>query len=227
MPAPSKPFSWSFSRLKAFESCPKRHYHLDIAKDVTEPESDQLAEGSAVHAAMAARLDPTRKKPLPLSMDYLEPWVKSLEKAAGSEGRIGTELKAALTRDFGSTTFFARDVWFRGIIDAMVLRGSVAIIGDWKTGKVTDDNPQLALFAQLVFAQRPEVQRVRTIFFWTKTVEKTTKDWNREDMAGFWASMLPRVAVLKKAHDTSEYPAKPGRLCKRWCPVVQCVHNGI
>lgn len=222
-----KPFTWSYSRLKNFENCPKKHYHVDIAKNVVEPESPQLAEGSALHEAMAARLNPAKRTPLPLQYDHLEPWALALERAAGTEGRIGTELKSGLNRDFANAQFFGKDVWFRGILDVLVLRGPVAIIGDWKTGRVADDNPQLALFAQLVFAQRPEVQQVRTIFFWTKTMEKTSKDWRRGDMGGFWADMLPRVAALENAHKAAEYPAQPGRLCRKWCPVTQCAHNGV
>lgn len=221
----SKPFTWSYSKLKNHETCPKRHFHVDIARDVQEEESDQLIEGKILHDAMARRLDPAKKTPLPLGLDHLEPWADMLEKAAIG-GRIGTEIKAALNRDFGSTTYFARDVWFRGVLDVLVVKGEVAIIADWKTGKVSEDNPQLALFAALTFAQRPEVKAVRTEFFWTRTMERSRKDFTRADMPGFWAEMLPRVARLEAAAATSDYPAKPGFLCRSWCPVAQCAYHG-
>ena len=35
-----KPFSWSYSRLKNYEACPKKHYHLDIKKDLPPEESE-------------------------------------------------------------------------------------------------------------------------------------------------------------------------------------------
>ena len=50
-----KAFAWSYSRLKNFESCPKRHYHVDVVKDVREEESEQLKWGNALHDAFAKR----------------------------------------------------------------------------------------------------------------------------------------------------------------------------
>ena len=37
---------WSFSRLKSFEQCPKQFYHMKIAKDYTEGETDAMRYGS-------------------------------------------------------------------------------------------------------------------------------------------------------------------------------------
>ena len=42
---------WSFSRIKAFEQCPKKFYHLKIAKDYSEPETDAMSYGTAFHLA--------------------------------------------------------------------------------------------------------------------------------------------------------------------------------
>ena len=41
-----KPFAWSYSRLKNFEVCPKRHFHVDIAKDFREEEGESLVWGN-------------------------------------------------------------------------------------------------------------------------------------------------------------------------------------
>ena len=51
-----KPFAWSYSRLKNFESCPKRHWHLDIQKDIKEEEGEALLWGNVVHKALADRV---------------------------------------------------------------------------------------------------------------------------------------------------------------------------
>ena len=42
--------------------------------------------------------------------------------------------------------------WYRGIADVLKIAGSVALAVDWKTGKVIDDAPQLALLAACIFA---------------------------------------------------------------------------
>ena len=42
---------WSFSRLKSFEQCPKQFYHMKIAKDYSEPETDAMRYGTEAHLA--------------------------------------------------------------------------------------------------------------------------------------------------------------------------------
>lgn len=220
---PSKPYTWSYSRLKNFETCPKRSWHVDIARDIKEPESPQLLDGNLLHAAMAARIGPKRVQ-LPLGMEYMEPWANMLLQAAQG-GRIATEVKVALDKNFDATTYFGKNVWFRGVLDVLIIKGNMAIVGDWKTGRMTEDNPQLALFAQCVFSTYSMVDAVRTEFFWTANQERTRRDFRRADMPAFWAEMLPRVSRMERAHATSEYPAKPGRLCANWCPVHVCAYH--
>ena len=42
---------WSFSRLKSSEQCPKQFYHMKIAKDYSEPETDAMRYGTEAHLA--------------------------------------------------------------------------------------------------------------------------------------------------------------------------------
>ena len=97
---------------------------------------------------------------------------------------------------------------------------------DWKTGKIIEDGSQLALMAQCVFAHHPDVQKIRTEFVWLKEDATTRADFTREDMPKIWNGLLPRVQQLEAAAIAVNYPPKPGPLCRRWCPVTQCPHNG-
>jgi len=40
---------WSFSRIKSFEQCPKQFYHLKIAKDYVESETEAMRYGTEAH----------------------------------------------------------------------------------------------------------------------------------------------------------------------------------
>ena len=220
----TKPFAWSFSRLKNFESCPKKHYHADIAKDVKEEENDTLLYGNLVHKSLADRIG--KGKELPVTLRELEPWaVKMLAmKEVGAD--LLVEQKLAITEDFRPAEFFGRGVWFRSIADVLAVQGPVAITVDWKTGKILDDSQQLALTAACIFARYPTVSRIRTQYVWLKDDATTTHDFARDDMVAMWAGIWPRIMSLKHAHNTGEYPPKPGGLCRRYCPVTQCIHNG-
>ena len=54
---------WSFSKIKSFEQCPKKFYHLKVARDYKEPETEAMLYGTAVHLA-ADTLGTARRSPL-------------------------------------------------------------------------------------------------------------------------------------------------------------------
>lgn len=215
-----KAFSFSYSKLKNFETCPKRHYHYEIAKDVVEPEGEALQYGNAVHKALAEAL---QGKPLPKPFNHLSQWVDRVNPATGT---VLVEQQLAITKDFEPCEWFGKNAWYRGIADVVKITGQVALAIDWKTGKVVEDGSQLALMAQCVFAHHPEVQAIRTEFVWLKEDATTRADFKREDMAKVWAGLLPRVASLQHAYETMTYPPKPGGLCRKWCSVHSCPHQG-
>lgn len=216
-----KPFTWSYSRLKNFEVCPKRHYHCDIAKDWVEEESEQLQFGNKLHEALAARIGKGTELPKPFA-EY-EEWCA---KVLTGPGKILVEQKYAITRAFGPTTYFAKDVWYRGIADVVKINGPVALAIDWKTGKILEDSVQLTLMAACLFAHFPELQHVRCEFVWLAHDATTRIDISRDDLPAFWTKNMPRIEALERAHTMTEYPAKPGNLCRKWCPVKSCPHHG-
>ena len=216
-----KPFAWSYSKLKNYETCPKRHWHVDIQRDIKEEEGEALLWGNAVHKALAERLD--KNVPLPKSMLEYEKWAERLLHGGGT---ILVEQKLAINKEFGPESWFGDKAWYRGIGDVIKIVGPVALIVDYKTGKILEDGSQLALMAACVFAHHPEVKKVRSEFIWLKEDATTRADFTREGMAEIWRGIWPRIESLEYAHNTMTYPAKPGPLCKRWCPVNVCPHHG-
>jgi hypothetical protein len=234
-PAKPKDFAWSYSRLKNFESCPKRHYHIDVAKDVSEEEGEALQYGNFVHKALADRIAKGTPIPDPHKVN-LEPWAQRVLKGhpdakayeAATGAKVLVEQKLAITKEFDACDFYdkVKQPWFRGIGDVIIVNGPVALTLDWKTGKIIEDSVQLALTAACIFAAYPSVQRIRSSFVWLKEDAQTNADLSRTDMPALWAGVLPRVKLVQHAYDNNEFPAKPGFLCRRWCPVSKCPHHG-
>jgi hypothetical protein len=214
-------FAWSYSKLKNFRTCPKRYWHVDIAKDAKEPDSAALQWGNSLHDAFAKYV--AKGIPLPETMAQHQ---DMLDRLKNMPGDTLVEQKYAITEDFAPTEFFAKDAWYRGIGDIVKVAGEFGYAGDYKTGKVVEDSEQLGLLATCLFAHYPDLQAVRTEYLWLADDAVTRATFKRSDMASFWAGVLPQVTVLRAAHDKSEFPAKPGKLCRNWCPVKQCVHNG-
>lgn len=217
-----KAFAWSYSKLKNFETCPKRYYNVDVAKIVKEEESEQLQYGNALHKALADAI--SGKADLPKPFSGFQSWV---DKVTRTSGQILVEQQLAIRQDLGPTEWFGKDAWYRGIADVIKIAGPVAVVLDWKTGKILEDGVQLALMAQCVFAHHPAIKKIRTEFVWLKEDATTRADFAREDMVKVWAGLLPRVKQLEDAHTGAMFPPKPGHLCRKWCPVTSCPHHEI
>lgn len=220
----TRPFAWSFSRLRGYQSCAKRFYHVNVLKDFAEEESDALSWGNQVHAAIRARI--TKNTPLPLGMGQWENLcIDTLRRAKG--GKVYTEQKLGMNREFGPSGFFDTSVWLRTVLDLLVIKNNVALIIDWKTGRKDEESVQLGLFAAVVFAHQPQVLACRSEYHWLGGGEPTRKDFRRGGMNEFWSGVLPDVTQLEQAFNTTTFPARPSGLCRKWCPVRSCPHYGV
>ncbi len=242
-----KPFSWSYSKLKNFETCGHRHLQIDLLRVHKEDEkSGALLWGNQLHDAMASAIgtddnnerkfrDQIKDAPLPDSMSGYQPWVSRIRNARASGSRVTTELSYAITRDFKPTGWMEHNTWFRTKVDAEVTAagGEFAAAWDWKTGKRVEDSVQLMLTALTIMIHKPAIRAVRTEFVWLADMIPARPfdcvdrvSFTREQMPDMWSQVARRVAVLEQAWLTREYPKNPGRLCKRFCAVTSCEHHG-
>lgn len=219
-----KQFAWSYSRLHAFEDCPRRFHETQIKKEWPEPKSDILEWGDAVHLAMAKALK--TGEPLPTTFRLFQPWIDKVNRTPG-ELLIEDDCRWAITKDFKPTTWFSKAVWLRCIADAVKLDPPAALVVDWKAGKSLNADPvQLMLTSLMMFIQFPELQCVRSDYIWLQEDSQTTQVLYRSEAPEAWAEIMPRVAKLEKAVLNDHYPPMPGRFCKRWCPVKSCEYWG-
>jgi hypothetical protein len=208
--------AFSYSRLNAFEQCPKKFHQVSIAKRFKEAESEAMTYGSEVHKALELRL--ARGKPLPLHLAHLNPLMDTLERGPGIKM---TEQQMAITQDFTPTSWFGKDVYCRAIADLIITNGPNAAIFDYKTGKMSDDFTQMRLTGALYFQHDPAVQKIELAFVWIKDKKVTRETMLREHIPDVWSSLMPRVSRYQVAFDKEEFPARQGRHC-RWCPVETC-----
>jgi hypothetical protein len=196
---------------------------VDIAKDFKEAESEQLKQGNLVHKLFEDRLG-NKKTPFPEAYAPIyEPWAERVESGPG---KILVEQQLAITADFAPCAWFAPTAWYRAKIDVLKIHGPCAIIIDWKTGKIVEDSVQLILSAACVFYHHPEVQVVKSIFAWLADNAESEEIIHRHELPRMWSDLWDRIEELREAHARTSYPAVPNRLCRSWCPVMVCPHNG-
>ena len=218
-----KEWSWSYSKLKNYDVCPKRMYEVDIAKNYVEEVKPDgpLDWGNRVHAAFKAALLGTAAL-APEFVD-LQPWV---DRVLAGPGELLVEQKYAINRAFQKTGYFANDVWYRGIGDVVRIDRDIALVVDWKTGKVLEDPVQLMLMAQCLFSFYEDLKYVRSEFVWLKHDCTTPELFTRKEVAEQWRELLPRVNLMEQAAKDMNYPPKPNNFCKRNCPVRSCPFHG-
>ena len=221
---PKQNFSFTWSKIKNFETCPRRYFEIDIHKNFKE-ESPQLDYGFELHAAAANRI--SQGKPLPDKFKMLEPWIQKFTKDSDDPAvGIQTELKLAIDDVMRPVSWFDKRTFMRGVIDVLKIRKKVALAVDWKSGEPKDDLIQLGLFAQLVFSHYQWVEAIKTMYVWTKTNDSTEETLYKKDMPDLWKEINPRVKALRLAHETDTFPPKKSGLCKAHCPVTSCEFNG-
>jgi len=210
--------AWSFSVLTTFETCPKKYYHLKVARDAKDGDSEAAAEGKAVHDAMFKRV--CKGKPLPLPMRQHE---KMAARFADAKGEKHGEMKMCLNNKFEPVDWFAKDAWVRAIADLLIINGDTATIVDWKTGKKKIDFTQLKLSAAVLSRLMPEINNFKLVFVWLRNSDVSFETISKDEIKSVWMEMLPRVKEIETAMKTTSFPAKESGLCG-WCPVTQCPH---
>lgn len=215
----AKAFSWSYSQLNNYETCPRRYQAYNVTKEVVEQENEVLREGKNIHAAFEARINEGTKLPLGMGMHEA-----LLAKLTNVPGQVYGERKLAINASFDPVTWFSPGAWFRQIIDYTNVRDNgVAVVVDFKTGKPKEDATQLELSALSIMAHDPSVDTVRTALVFVGYDNQTEANtYSRSDITHLWDGILPRVADLKRARDRDDFPPKPGGLCKRYCGVKSC-----
>lgn len=215
--------AWSYSSIKTFEQCPKKYFHLKVAKDVKDEPGEAADYGTAVH--LAAEEFVRDGKPIPDKFAYMRPIV---ERLAAIPGDKYCELKLGVTKaswGFDPCGFFDKEVWYRGIVDLLIVNGSRAWMIDYKTGKNAKyaDMKQLDLMAGALFVKFPELQTIKSGLLYVVSKEFPKKTHVREKMDEYLSVFDDKLDQLEAAMENGVFNPKSGPLCG-WCPVVDCAH---
>ena len=218
--------AWSFSSIKSFDQCPKKYYHLKVAKDYAEPTSRAMTYGSEFHTAAEHYIDGTDSE-----LDPRFTFAKDiLDRLNAMEGEKLCEYRMGLTANLEPCGFFDENVWWRGVADLTILdrKTGTAKVIDYKTGKSAKyaDKGQLELMALATFKHFPEMKKVKggLLFVICNAFIKDTYTIDQE--SEMWQKWLIEYAKLEKAYDVDVWNPRPTGLCRAHCVVTECPHNG-
>jgi len=213
----------SYSSIRQFENCPKQYHEVRILKRFKSQETEATSYGTLVHKSLEEYV--RDRKPIPENLSHYQKFVDPITKIKGS---VHCELKLGIREDFSPCDFFAKDVWFRGVPDFLIINDEtgVARIGDWKTGKSSRyaDTAQLELLAGMVMAHYPQVQVVKgaLVFLVANDIVKAT--YAREQFSEIMSKWAGKASMIEAAMEHGVWNPRTGPLC-RFCPVSDCPNN--
>lgn len=210
---------WAFTKLKAFETCPRSGYSRYVLKDMPWIETEALKEGRDYHEAFERYIN--QRQPFPNNLEWCSEFVPVTD---GDTHFFKAEVELGITEEGEPCGFHDPFCWFRGKLDLLDINlngrdsPDLAFIIDWKTGKPWEDPDELYLHAMLAKAHFPMVRHWRGVYVWLR---------NRS--MGETHTLSPaktldrlRIRIKKVESEIGDYPRK-NRLCA-WCDLQRCEH---
>ena len=215
---------WSYSSIKTFDQCPKKYYHLKVARDVEDKAGPEAAYGVEVHKAAEDYIK--EGTPIPEKFGFMRPVLEAFEKMPGTKH---TEIRFGVKKTdagYEACKFSDKDAWYRGIADLVILNGDKARVIDYKTGKSAKyaDMKQLDLMAGSIFLRYPEVNRIKAALVYVVSNDFITKEYERDNVTKYLNVFSWQLDRLEAAMDSGVFNPVSGPLCG-WCPVVHCEHH--
>lgn len=214
---------WSYSSLTNFETCAYQFFCTRIAKTTPTKPFQASQDGIKRHKAIEDYL--REGKPLPPEVPQ-----KLVDKTmlGFDPDKILVECDYGITFEREPCSFWDKNCYYRGKLDVVYQEegNPIGHLIDWKSGKIREESKQLEAGAVLLFARFPHLEEIKTSYVWFKYDHVTPNSIKRSEVEKVWAPFVARVEVLKKAFEQGNWPKKPSGLCREYCPVTTCEHNG-
>ena len=212
--------TWSYSRLKAYESCPLKAYLLYVEKRPDDHmNKDALNRGIEVHTAceLFVKGEGDFTKDMAKFRDYFADL-----KVQYEGGAVVLEEDWGFTRDWEITGWWDDDVWCRMKLDNFIKYDEDCTAGaatDYKTGKIfgneVSHGQQGQLYALGSFLRYASLQTCDVVFQYLDHGKTTKKTYTREQAMVFLPMWNKRAS---KMTDATDYPPKPNKMTCMWCP---------
>lgn len=239
-----KPISWSTSKADTANEC--LYKYKRVYMDKISATGRALWLGSAIHDIQAEELTSrnTDLKVLVSKLDkkgHIDPEIYSMTEAMcnftkkwldyvdKNNVEYTVEKKYAITRDLKATSFMAKDVYIRGVIDLWAYDESNKrlIIVDHKTSKAAlgvqgvKEHKQLNLYAwMLTKLHNLDWDRANIALNFTRHDKLVWSGLSREEVEDFGIAYCKFLSDLEdrvnECLETSLWPREPGFYCN-WC----------
>ncbi|HAR43484.1 MAG TPA: hypothetical protein DCS07_12770 [Bdellovibrionales bacterium] len=230
-------FTWSYTSMAEFLTCPAQWAAKRYYKTIKDVESESMRVGNMIHETaehyLKSKIGQTFK-PSSIHTQYLPVVQKYCDALIASGAELHVEKEMCFDKQMKVSAWKAWDtVWVRSKADVLAKNGTKLSICDWKTGKYKEDFLQLKMFA--VFAALTpgfeDVQEFDPKFIFTKeappkNILRLPEPIRRSELKGVLGEILGVVRRMEAAWESATFPAKRNGLCRNWCSNTDCTHCG-
>jgi len=219
-------YTWSYSSINQFVTCPRLYEASRVTKILPYTETPAIKYGKELHSA--AELYVSKENPLPSQYAFIKSYLDKLKQIKGDkycELKLGLAIREG---KFVACDFFAADVYFRGVADLVIIDDDRAFVVDYKTGKSAEysDDKQLALLAAAIFAHFPQVKKVKGMLLFVIAKQVVQSEYVQPHRNDIFAKLSEDLRRRETAHKTGVFNPKQNGLCRAYCGVTSCQHNG-
>jgi hypothetical protein len=166
------------------------------------------ARGVQIHAMFEAYLKNQINNLTP-EFSYYEIFLNGL-KAYGVE----SEIKLAFNENWEPVPWESDEMWFRCILDALVIQPDRGTIYDWKTGKeYKDHSDQREIYSISVLSAYPDLVEASAYHTYVDSKQNTFTTFHRGTLQGLKAKWKTNVDLM---FNDKIWPPNPSFMC-RYC----------
>lgn len=222
-------FTWSYTSLSTFLTCPFQYAAKYFYKSVKFQDTEASIWGNRVHAAAETKL----KGGIPddtVAYNEVSRYCDLFDKVrTETDCERLVEFEISVTDKWKTTKWFAPDAWGRAKIDLVQIAKDSASIYDWKTGNSFDPK-QLSIFCLMLAIARPDLNYFIPRFIMLKTGKviglPDREGYFRKDLIPVARELNELINRVKEAWETECFPTKRNGLCRKWCDVKECQYCG-
>ena len=226
----------SWSRINDFRQCPHKFFLKYIEKAPNfmmkdEDKSPHLVRGNNVHKQLEVYVvKKLKNEPVTPTMPEVINTIPLIDRIMANYN-VRPESQIAVNDKFEEVSWYSKDAWFRVIYD-LIGFGQDLLLGDYKTGKLTDysgsvnELGQLHMSAVIGMALFPEFEVCNPLYIYVDHKQVIPCVLNRKETFELMKKNL--IEEHGKINAEKDFNPKKNQFCG-WCSALkeQCKYSKI
>ena len=245
------PFVQTYSSMSVFMGCPNQYKGRYVTNEVAYEPSPHTAFGNIIHSWMEKVVQAGSPPSVEVIRAAAEPHQETAHAAGKADayphmavtvdaiselhtlsgrrkGAIQCESEIAITPELRACSYWDKGGMFRGKVDLLAFNPDTGILHmrDLKTGKPVNDDTQQRWYAAACMASMPAVASVSYRYVYTGGHDTPKREITRAEVPAVIQRIKDVQAEMAEAYATNTWEPRRNGLCRAYCGVLSCVHNG-